>query len=230
MKKLLLACGLAASAVQFAYAANTMPEGDVAAGEAQAATCAACHGQDGNSMVPSFPKLAGLGERYLYEQMVAIRDGVRVVAQMAGQVDNKSDQELADLAAYYDSLARSGGQADPDLVDLGEKVYRAGVAERNVAACTACHGPHGQGNDPAGYPGLAGQHADPAGKRRQPQFDVVVRCRVHPRRLAGAGAPSKSGNEVGGPSPRPADREIRSSDSVQRPCCSCMRWISISCC
>lgn len=160
MKKLLLACGLAVSSVQFAFAANTMPEGDVASGEAQAATCSACHGQDGNSMVPSFPKLAGLGERYLYEQMVAIRDGVRVVAQMAGQVDNKSDQELADLAAYYDSLERSGGQTDPDLVDLGEKVYRAGVAERNVAACTACHGPHGQGNDPAGYPGLAGQHAE----------------------------------------------------------------------
>ena len=160
MKKLLLACGLAASAVQFAHAANTMPEGAVAAGEAQAATCAACHGQDGNSMVPSFPKLAGLGERYLYEQMVAIRDGVRVVAQMAGQVDNKSDQELADLAAYYDSLERSGGQTDPDLVDLGEKVYRAGVAERNVAACTACHGPRGEGNDPAGFPGLAGQHAE----------------------------------------------------------------------
>jgi len=160
MKKLLLACGLAVSSVQFAYAANTMPEGDVASGEAQAATCSACHGQDGNSMVPSFPKLAGLGERYLYEQMVAIRDGVRVVAQMAGQVDNKSDQELADLAAYYDSLERSGGQTDSDLVDLGEKVYRAGVAERNVAACTACHGPHGQGNDPAGYPGLAGQHAE----------------------------------------------------------------------
>ena len=160
MKKLLLACGLAVSSVQFAYAANTMPEGDVASGEAQAATCSACHGQDGNSMVPSFPKLAGLGERYLYEQMVAIRDGVRVVAQMAGQVDNKSDQELADLAAYYDSLERSGGQTAPDLVDLGEKVYRAGVAERNVAACTACHGPHGQGNDPAGYPGLAGQHAE----------------------------------------------------------------------
>jgi cytochrome c553 len=160
MKKLLLACGLAASAVQFADAANTMPEGDVASGEAQAATCSACHAQDGNSMVPSFPKLAGLGERYLYEQLVAIRDGVRVVAQMAGQVDNKSDQELADLAAYYDSFERSGGQTDPDLVDLGEKVYRAGVAERNVAACTACHGPHGRGNDPAGYPGLAGQHAE----------------------------------------------------------------------
>ncbi|KGE04821.1 Cytochrome c4 [Pseudohaliea rubra DSM 19751] len=111
-------------------------------------------------MVPSFPKLAGLGERYLYEQLVAIRDGERVIAQMAGQVDNKTDQELADLAAYYDGFERSGGQTDPKLADLGEKVYRAGVAERGVAACTACHGPQGHGNDPAGFPALAGQHAE----------------------------------------------------------------------
>ncbi|HKK22225.1 MAG TPA: c-type cytochrome, partial [Pseudohaliea sp.] len=103
---------------------------------------------------------AGLGERYLYEQLVAIRDGERVIAQMAGQVDNKTDQELADLAAYYDSFERSGGQADPELAELGEKVYRAGVAERNVAACTSCHSPHGEGNGPAGFPALAGQHAE----------------------------------------------------------------------
>ncbi|WP_035516511.1 c-type cytochrome [Pseudohaliea rubra] len=160
MKKLLLACGIAASAVQYASAADVRPQGDPASGEAQAAVCAACHAQDGNSMVPSFPKLAGLGERYLYEQLVAIRDGERVIAQMAGQVDNKTDQELADLAAYYDGFERSGGQTDPKLADLGEKVYRAGVAERGVAACTACHGPQGHGNDPAGFPALAGQHAE----------------------------------------------------------------------
>jgi cytochrome c553 len=160
MKKLILACGLLFGCTQLASAADVRPEGDPAAGKAQAAVCAACHGQDGNSMVPSFPKLAGLGERYLYEQMKAIRDGVRVVAQMAGQVDNKTDQELADLAAYFDSLARSRGQADPALVALGEKVYRAGVAERKVAACTACHGPRGNGNGPAGFPALSGQHAE----------------------------------------------------------------------
>ena len=160
MKKLLFACGLAACVAQYASAADVRPQGDPASGEAQAAICAACHMQDGNSMVPSFPKLAGLGERYLYEQLVAIRDGVRVIAQMAGQVDNKTDQELADLAAYYDSFERSGGQTDPELAELGEKVYRAGVAERNVAACTACHNPRGLGNAPAGFPGLAGQHAE----------------------------------------------------------------------
>jgi cytochrome c553 len=160
MKKLLLACGLAAGAVQFATAADVRPEGDPESGKAQAAVCAACHAQDGNSQVPTFPKLAGLGERYLYEQMQWIRDGRRYIAQMAGEVDNKTDQELADLAAYYDSLPRSGGQTDPELRALGEKIYRAGIAEREVAACTACHGPRGHGVDLAGFPALAGQHPE----------------------------------------------------------------------
>jgi cytochrome c553 len=78
---------------------------------------------------------------------------------MAGQLDGKSDQQLADIAAYYAAQARSGGQTDPELLALGQKVYRAGVAERKVAACTSCHSPTGQGNAPAGYPALSGQHA-----------------------------------------------------------------------
>jgi cytochrome c553 len=160
MKKLFLVCGLLLGAAGTAFAASTTPKGDPAAGKAKAATCAACHGQNGNSMVPSFPKLAGLGERYLYEQLQHIRDGRRVIAQMYGQVDNLTDQELADLAAYYDSLPRSGNQADPELVDIGRKVYRAGIPERKVAACMACHGPKGLGNELAGYPGLAGQHPE----------------------------------------------------------------------
>jgi cytochrome c553 len=118
----------------------------------KAVMCSACHGADGNSMVPSFPKLAGLGEKYLLRQMQYIRDGVRPVAQMAGQVDNLSDQDLADIAAYYTQFPRSVEKADPALVELGEKVYRGGIAERNVAACIACHGPRGGGNAPAGFP------------------------------------------------------------------------------
>lgn len=135
-------------------------KGDPAAGEQKAVTCSACHGADGNSMVPSFPKLAGLGEKYLLQQMQYIRDGVRPVAQMAGQVDNMSDQDLADIAAYYDAKARSVEKADPAVIELGEKVYRAGIAERNVAACIACHSAKGGGNAPAGFPALAGQHAE----------------------------------------------------------------------
>ena len=122
--------------------------------------CLGCHGADGNSLVPSFPKLAGLGEKYLLKQMQDIRDGRRPVAVMAGQVDNMTDQDLADIAAFYNSQVRSGGQADPDKVALGRKVYLAGIAERQVPACAACHSPTGNGNGPAGYPSLGGQHAE----------------------------------------------------------------------
>ena len=134
--------------------------GDAAAGEAKAVTCGACHGADGNSMVPNFPKLAGLGEKYLLKQMQDIRDGRRPVAAMAGQVDNMSDQDLADIAAFYDSKVRSTEMADADLLELGRKVYMSGIMERKVAACSGCHSPTGKGNGPGGFPGLAGQHAD----------------------------------------------------------------------
>lgn len=156
MKKVVFLASLLMGFSQFTLAQT----GDAAAGKEMSAACTACHGADGNSAAPAFPKLAGLGEKYLLKQLVDIRDGARPVPTMAGQLDAKSDQQLADLAAFYAGQARSGGQADPELVALGEKVYRAGVAERNVAACTACHSPNGKGNAPAGFPALAGQHAD----------------------------------------------------------------------
>lgn len=133
---------------------------DAAAGKSNSVVCSACHGADGNSMVPSFPKLAGQGEAYLIKQMKDIRDGARPVPTMAGQLDGKSDEDLADIAAYYASQAKSGGKTNPEMLDLGQKVFRGGVAARNVAACSACHSPTGQGNAPAGYPSLAGQHAE----------------------------------------------------------------------
>lgn len=156
MKKVVILAGLLMGWTQMASA----QVGDAAAGKDMTATCSACHGADGNSPAPAFPKLAGLGEKYLLKQLKDIRDGARPVPTMVGQLDGKSDQDLADLAAFYAGQARSGGQADPALVALGEKVYRSGVAERKVAACTACHSPNGKGNAPAGFPALAGQHAD----------------------------------------------------------------------
>ncbi len=157
MKKTLLITSLVLGMAQTAL---VQAAGDAAAGEAQTAVCGACHGADGNSAAPTFPKLAGLGEKYLLKQLTDIRDGARPVPTMAGQLDGKSDQDLADIAAYFDSQPRSGGQAAPELVALGEKVFRAGVAERSVPACMACHSPNGKGNAPAGFPPLAGQHAD----------------------------------------------------------------------
>lgn len=156
MKKVVILASLILGWTQVAFA----QPGDAAAGKEMTAVCAACHGADGNSAVPTFPKLADLGEKYLLKQLMDIRDGARPVPTMVGLLDGKSDQELANIAAFYASQPRSGGQADPALLALGEKVYRSGVAERNVAACTACHSPNGQGNAPAGFPALAGQHAD----------------------------------------------------------------------
>jgi cytochrome c553 len=134
--------------------------GNAEAGQAKAATCVACHGVDGNSAVPTFPKLAGLGHKYLLKQMLDIRDGRRPVALMAGQVDNMSDDDLADIAAFYNAQTRTGGSADPDMVEVGRKIYLAGIADRQVPACSGCHSPTGNGNGPAGYPALGGQHAE----------------------------------------------------------------------
>lgn len=133
---------------------------DAAAGKTMSVACSACHGADGNSVVPTFPKLAGQGDAYLIKQMRDIRDGARPVPTMAGQLDGKSDEDLANLAAYYSGQAKSGGKTKPELLELGTKVYRSGVAARNVAACSACHSPSGHGNAPAGFPSIAGQHSE----------------------------------------------------------------------
>tara|TARA_R110001592_G_scaffold363043_1_gene679553 strand:- start:35829 stop:36464 length:636 start_codon:yes stop_codon:yes gene_type:complete len=160
MKKATILFGLVLGWAQTGFTADAIPVGDVAAGKGQTAVCSACHGADGNSAVPTFPKLAGQGQKYLFKQLVDIRDGVRVVPTMAGQLDGKSNQDLADIAAYFASQTSSGGQTDPELLALGESVYRSGIPERKVAACAACHSPTGSGNAPAGFPSLAGQHAD----------------------------------------------------------------------
>ncbi len=160
MKKVAILLGLAMGWAQTGVTAEANLAGDAAAGKAQVVVCSACHGADGNSAVPTFPKLAGQGEKYLYKQLKDIRDGARPVPTMAGQLDGKSNQDLANMAAYFASQASTGGQTDPALLALGEAVYRGGIPERNVAACAACHSPTGKGNAPAGFPRLAGQHAD----------------------------------------------------------------------
>ena len=158
MKNAVFLLSLILGGASSAIAADARLAGDADAGKDMTTVCAACHGADGNGTSP-FPKLAGQGEKYLFKQLQDIRDGARPIPTMAGQLDGKNDQQLADIAAYYASQARSGGQTDPELLALGQKVYRAGVAERKVAACMSCHSPTGHGNAPAGYPALAGQHA-----------------------------------------------------------------------
>ncbi|MBQ0797467.1 cytochrome c4 [Zhongshania sp.] len=135
-------------------------EGDASAGKAKSAPCAACHGADGNSPAPNFPNLAGQGERYLAKQIHDIKSGERSAPLMAGQTDNLSDQDIADISAYYASKTASTGQTDPALLEKGAAIYRGGIADRSVPACAACHSPTGQGMAAAGFPALAGQHAD----------------------------------------------------------------------
>jgi len=134
-------------------------EGDAAAGQAKSAICAACHGVDGNSAVPNWPKLAGQHEQYLVRQISLIQSGKRPVPEMMGIVMGLSTQDIADLAAHFSAQKKSDGVADEAQVALGERTFRAGNAESGVPACMACHGPAGEGNPLAGYPALAGQHA-----------------------------------------------------------------------
>ena len=138
---------------------QVLAKGDAAAGQAKSAVCAACHGMDGNSMVPNWPKLAGQHEDYLARQITLIKAGARPVPEMMAITPGLSDQDIEDLAAYFASQANNGGVADESLVELGARVYRAGNAENGVPACMACHGPAGEGNPLSGYPALAGQHA-----------------------------------------------------------------------
>jgi cytochrome c553 len=134
-------------------------KGDAAAGQAKSAICAACHGVDGNSTVPNWPKLAGQHEKYMVRQVTLIKSGERQVPEMMGIVPGLSDQDIEDLAAYFASQEITPGVADESKVILGERIFRAGNAESGVPACMSCHGPAGEGNPPAGYPALAGQHS-----------------------------------------------------------------------
>jgi cytochrome c553 len=134
--------------------------GDVEAGKAASATCAGCHGADGNSVVANFPKLAGQGEKYLVKQMNDIKEGKRPVIEMTGLLDALSAQDIENIAAYFASQTTTPGQAKKDLVEKGEIMYRQGNAATKVAACAACHGPAGEGVSLAAFPALAGQHAD----------------------------------------------------------------------
>ena len=134
--------------------------GNASAGKNKVASCGACHGNDGNSQIPSNPKLAGQGEKYLLKQLKDVQRGDRVIAMMTGQLDNFNDADLADIAAYYASQTQTEGVAEAKWVELGEEIYRNGNHERGIPSCTGCHGPAGGGNAPAGFPMIAGQHAE----------------------------------------------------------------------
>ncbi len=134
--------------------------GDPEKGKTLSQTCAACHSVDGNSVSPIWPKLAGQHAEYIVKQLKDFKDGKRVNAQMAPMVAPLSDEDMADIAAYFAGQNIKPGSAKPELVESGQQIYRAGDAEAGIPACMACHGPAGAGNPGAKYPALGGQHAE----------------------------------------------------------------------
>lgn len=140
-------------------APGALAAGDASAGKEKSSTCVACHGADGNSANPEWPKLAGQHPDYLVKQLKEFKAGERENQTMAPMAAPLSEQDMQDLAAYYAAQQIKQGEADPDLVELGEQIYRGGNKASGVSACMACHGPAGKGNPAANFPALAGQHA-----------------------------------------------------------------------
>jgi cytochrome c553 len=146
-------------AVPLAWTPTSFAAGSKEAGQAKAATCSACHGMDGNSVNPEWPNLAGQHETYILKQLNAFHGGKRQNPLMSPMAAILSDQDMADLAAYFSSQAIHGGETDPSKAKLGQRVYRSGNVEGKVMACAGCHGPTGRGNAPAAFPSIQGQHA-----------------------------------------------------------------------
>lgn len=146
-----------------AVAGDNLVGGDADAGEAKAAVCAACHGPQGNSVNPIWPKLAGQHAGYTLKQLQAFKlpaeESPRFNAIMYTQAQMLGEQDMLDLAAYFSAQTTQPGAADPSLVENGERIYRGGIPEKGVPGCIACHGPAGKGNAAAEYPMIGGQHA-----------------------------------------------------------------------
>jgi cytochrome c553 len=132
--------------------------GNAKAGQNKAAACGACHGMDGNSMVPMFPKLAGQHPDYIVKQLTSFKAGERQDPVMAPMAAPLNAQDMADVAAYFSTQKLVvGAPMNPEAAAKGRKIFMGGVAEKGVAACMACHGPAGAGNAPANFPSLTGQ-------------------------------------------------------------------------
>ncbi|WP_027148655.1 c-type cytochrome [Methylobacter tundripaludum] len=152
-------------------------EGNINAGKQKSASCTSCHGDDGNSMVATFPKLAQQHSSYLVKQLHAFKDGSRNDPMMSAMALALTDEDITDISAYYATQKISENalpvlDTDDDndkpannkdvqaLIAQGSDLYRNGDLKSEVSACIACHGPFGEGNKPASFPALKSQHAD----------------------------------------------------------------------
>lgn len=157
MKKLI---SLVVLMVFVGAAGSAVAAGSVAAGKTKSATCAACHGVDGNSAAPNFPKLAALDAQYIAKQLADYKSGARKDPLMIGIVAGLSRKDMDDLGAYFASRKRSTGttSASADVLKKAERLYRGGDAKNGISACISCHGPAGTGIPPR-FPAVSGQHA-----------------------------------------------------------------------
>lgn len=158
---LLAATGAAPADGAPAAPAKVVTKPDLVKGEASfAAVCAACHGADGNSGTPAYPKLAQQHPEYLVRQLRDYKTGTRKNAIMQGMAATLSEQDMKNIAYWVTTKTEKPGFAkDKDLVALGERIYRGGVSDRQIPACAGCHSPNGAGI-PSQYPRLSGQHAE----------------------------------------------------------------------
>jgi cytochrome c553 len=134
-------------------------KGSAENGATKAAVCAACHGPNGNSTNPEWPKLAGQSAVYIAEQLRLFRSGARDNPIMKPLVASLSDQEISDLSVYFEAQTPVGLEADPSYWKAGQSLYVRGDKTRDIPACEACHGPAGRGNLAAGYPALRAQQS-----------------------------------------------------------------------
>jgi len=166
MMKTLLITGLLAGAffsAQVHATGATGVGGDPEKGKEKAnQICQACHGLDGNGIPgqPVWPKIAGQHPRYIYKQLNNFKSGDRWNAQMSPMAMPLTDEEMRNLAAYYSHQEQTGGTAEPEMVALGEQLYRAGNPSSGVPACSGCHGPAGMGNNLAKFPRISGQFSE----------------------------------------------------------------------
>jgi cytochrome c553 len=153
----------AASAATTAPPASTTPDpfthGKAADGQRKSAVCSACHGPNGNSTNPEWPRLAGQNAVYIAQQLRVFRSGVRNNPVMKPLASGLSDQDIDDLAVYYQAQTPVGLEADPSYWKEGEALYLSGDTGHEVPACVACHGPVGRGNLASGYPALRAQQS-----------------------------------------------------------------------
>ena len=160
MTSIRIAALAALAAALASLASPVFARGDAARGQAAAGACIACHGADGNSMIPTNPSLAAQHPEYIAKQLAEFKSGARANAIMAGMAAALTPESMADLGAHFSAQKlRHAGTRDRSLAEKGRRLYRGGDSARGIPACAGCHSPTGAGI-PAQYPRLGGQHPE----------------------------------------------------------------------